>query len=1373
MASPKPVPKDDENPRPPSPHPSVDEISLTSTQAEEGEPEESYEVVKLLAERRDGHPGDPHYLVQWAGYAPEHWSWEPEANIQQVCLDEWAVNREKEESGKQESFDVEEWEKLREAFLQGKWERHQRRNRLRRQRGLPPNLYEEEGQSDYYPSDEDAGNDDDDDDSAEISPCQDEHKLVDPVLDSDETQNPPLSGKPDGKSGLKERAKHSLKHQIAAQSTLQDVGRHSEAPTRSERSTAPGYKEGDLVHPQTETGGKAPSRDHLQSASSVMEVRSEANKDGRVDSRPLPRARKQANVSKPPGAKTRLMSTAGNVFLTGKQARSRPSLSQNMSDVSREARMFSSHRITRKAELRGREKADKAPPDPAHVRLFNISNGGQTQATTGPSEPDQPPPLVPSSDQFKEAARETSKSAMKIRSIDEASDLEGTQSAPVRIRSKSVRFDNNEDVLHSPDRNTASFAGDQPIVAEPEAMDLCEDELFVSQHPTPPRGTALDQSVQGEAASQQRRSILASSQDETKRTVDRRVQFGLAGTGVSLVKFHGTPREPANWPSEFSSAATLVFTCVCSARSFASRFQDRIQHSTLEEAILAHGDVTSEAEAGALRDTAEKLSLGSFGLMCFGTDSCIIIYPAECQEWEKCVPETESGSSPDVPLKHVTFNNGLAALKPVTLPGDVRDALSDVKGSLRSTVMNAILGFTYEQLLPTQLRDDPRSHNFFLAFPPSKGSLYNSVCGWLRDANPQCRIFTVQAAGDWQAFIGLKECGTVIIHESATSVLRILPRILRLLHGSNTASSFWCLGESMSQPSFQASYMSLLGGVDIGFTRLFPQGSAILLTPSFLLTQPSRARQLLQWYRQQLGRTSMYSTLVVSAGIVRYLEELALEKAEEREMMLRSRSPATQSDLEHEARLIGISHDDCEARFEIHAQVVELIKSGKGILSYEVQEPFVFADECIDANDEHSLSNWFGWWSHSHLDQYRKFHVLGSQENDSKRASRILTLPSYTRGSTADPETALAKLPATREETAVDNLATSSQLLSRVDASSLSDFLQRPDFHRHGFLKLYGYPVSYFDNAMKMADSFGDFRMEFASINAWFEFLLPFASGKGASHSAINTYLGLFFTIDGEWDPQADAVSQPLRRYSWIAAYRVQSPFRTYWANTELLIWDPAASTRFTGNKHPRKSKLIPAQRALVDLVQRVGKVKNPRLPLSKVWYGGFNAPSSEHTSGVDCTLEMLENMINNPKNYLPAPYQVLPREGFEELDLDEPESTNGDETVERMDLDESESGHVDEVEDNLKIVFHPPRGNGSNTGRPSICGNTLFQEASRTRSLNPKAKGMEYKYLPTFQWYMGQKAEGRHFEFVNVDTWKPIFKLLGVPIKGEYESLS
>jgi len=141
-----------------------DDISITSTAPSEAR--ETYPLERILAERTLEEQDDDglfveskEYLVKWEGYDVDRSTWEPGSNFENNdTLHEWQAQSMKESRKFADAFDVEAWENRQEAIREAKEQRHARRNRQRKRRGLPETVWpeEEEGSDgeDANPTDE-------------------------------------------------------------------------------------------------------------------------------------------------------------------------------------------------------------------------------------------------------------------------------------------------------------------------------------------------------------------------------------------------------------------------------------------------------------------------------------------------------------------------------------------------------------------------------------------------------------------------------------------------------------------------------------------------------------------------------------------------------------------------------------------------------------------------------------------------------------------------------------------------------------------------------------------------------------------------------------------------------------------------------------------------------------------------------------------------------------------------------------------------------------------------------------------------------------------------------------------------------------------
>ena len=137
-----------------------------------------------------------------------------------------------------------------------------------------------------------------------------------------------------------------------------------------------------------------------------------------------------------------------------------------------------------------------------------------------------------------------------------------------------------------------------------------------------------------------------------------------------------------------------------------------------------------------------------------------------------------------------------------------------------------------------------------------------------------------------------------------------------------------------------------------------------------------------------------------------------------------------------------------------------------------------------------------------------------------------------------------------------------SNLISREDANCFAneyiDGLTGLDGFRAQWM-LFKFPISWLD--LQMASHFGDFTAQFARFHDWFQFTFPFgACYKGDTKIRLkpahgyNTYVGFFYTIDKEWDPENPPAARPLERYPWLGIYRPVNPHKKPYARCELII---------------------------------------------------------------------------------------------------------------------------------------------------------------------------------------------------------------------------
>ncbi|KAF6832135.1 chromo domain-containing protein [Colletotrichum plurivorum] len=1318
----------------PGPIKEDDEISLTSTIASQHDSDEEWAVETIHYEGVD--KGQPYYLVEWTGFPIEEATWEPKANVLGELLEEWEVKKQKIALGDEKPFDIKAYQAIVDKRAKERRERHRRRNRERKKRGLELTTWEDESEEDCYQSDEDVSQDDF---NAVFPPPKPTLRQKDGEDYVDNREKPPLKQLPEAK----EKPESSRKRISAEETPKLPIKRKSSTLLQQNRpqqtSTVPkatGYQ----------GTARKPAATQAPSTSATIHV---ASPPSTVSSQSIRKAKKTQV-----GSRKMIKSSQSNVFVGGKPIRQYSRLAENMVDTSKDPRMFANHRIRRKAELQGRDRADQAPAN-VPTTLFNISRG--------------PPPAPGTS-----SATTVPRSALK-RSIDDLP----TNAASDSSFTTSERADATSDQQPSArpatkKRKSVQWADGVSFVDEPESME-------VDGQPSG-RPKRLKSPEPAEALKRQpparKLSIAQYQQRSVGQNVDKRIQLGPAKTKDILVTFESVRNEIDKWHLSFTEQELLRFTRTCNASTFSH------QRNSVLDRVLSQGNIRpmSPGDEVVINNAAERLKLGSFGAACFHDDFTILIYPSACEDWKTAGIDADAASPANGVLKYVIYKPKSVAANPLPERKTNTSKLADP----RASVLQGLLRLDYHRLTPPGLRDV--RHNFYLAFPPSREAMLDTVGEWLHAQNPHCRVFSTKTSGDWTAFTSSNVVthGVVIVHEATTDSLRQFPNVLKLIMNSQVYM-FWCIGESLQQRPMYPSIRSIHHGTEPGtfeLTRLFPHGSAVLVTPSFLIAEPHHALRLFEWYSKTWHKPTNNTKIVAAFNLGKFLRDLALDCADQRKGLLAHGNDKQLSDSAREEMALKakLSQQDCAERFETWTIVDGLRQLGLDSLVPDEQlQPIIFAEECIDANDEQSLVNWFGCWSQTRLDQFRKFHVIGTEiGTEARHVIKYEDLPMYEPGTERDPavemqpETEAPKAYMQPRRPVEQALGAGSKILLTPSFHNIKSFLLplskemgRP-FEQHGRIvssvaKLFGYPVAYCEDVEKTADAMGDFHRDFATYKKWLQFPWPFFAKSvpeylpdgipEKSPRLFNTYIAFFYTPHG----YISSENKYQGRHPWIAVYRPTLPHSRPWRATELLIWDLSADEQFpTGIV--QASQLIPAQKQLIQYVMEHGEVKNPNLRLERVWYGGFQTPPVE--SPIDATLAFLKTMSNDVSFYLPSKDIHLMERGYRQVSLGN-ESHTPAEPVDAMELDLAEDVHTAEGDLASKVIFHPPRS--PKPLRSSRCENILYKWVKDVARRDPTRTAFSYTFKPTLAWYRTQKAENRHFEHINVATYQRIFEALRV----------
>ncbi|KAK3397069.1 hypothetical protein B0T20DRAFT_248493 [Sordaria brevicollis] len=1388
-----------------------DNISLASTASQGHDPDEEFEVEDILLEEL-GEDDVKMYLVRWERYPLDQCTWEPEDNLGDELINMWREKRQRQEAGEEEPFDVREFQAAQDRAKKEKADRHRRRNKKRRKLGLP--LTEPI------------------DDSSSESDLDIKMESSDESSDEALEQEEPIPKGDQEPRSTKKSATRPLAKPKPKQGISKGVAEPTPRPAKSTSTT----RQPKSLEPKPKTSSKASSEASKKPSApqpSSFKPRSERNlvlttgyqgtARKPVDkprssttnglTRPLPQSTRTApsiasrsmaaGVRKPLTAKRSVVkkSVSVNIFAEGKTRKPRKSLKESMSDATTVPKQFTKLRYRRLAEKRSRDKED-LPPDlsAAKIQLFPIKEGpAGRRILAGPSASSSPTIPAPGGPTLRtEADTEIQASVGPELSFDEPTPVNSQELSfrpkemPRRKSSlakpksdggqpkerKSVRFvteHNQTKIFHDPDEMDVSsgLSVEQGQITTTTSPNTTAHQRIPSPDP-PPLTASADESDDGVPRGNLNKRLL------------------IADVTPFEVTFHDVPRDHHQlWSSHFAKQKSLEFQLSCFAKTAVAQMKP-----PLFQRCLAKGAVTSENKE-AVERLAQQLKMRLIGIFYSTRHYNLLIYPTKCEDWQVEALGQEVATGLTAALCYVIFSSDIdcaSMLRPLSLPRVLPETSGEAPPTM-ALLVSRLFKFDYNQLLPRKPQI-PKVHKFFLAFPETgTGKVTRSVIfEWLRSCNPNCQIYISSVPGSWGAFRAsvAESSGVVIIHETLMWSLRRFPKLSEYL--IKKYDEYWCFTEpseaypmypSMSLPECRLPGISQL-------TRILPFRTAILLTPSFLVSAPDRAREILDWFHSKWSHSFNYR-LVTASNIHEYLQNLALEDIDSRERRWAEGGAHGLSniDIQLDLNMRGLSRDESESRLqagitasELHGLRATAVEFHAGM--EEDHSPLIYADPSIDPNDEQSLVNWFGWWSTLRADQFRKFHVVGSCNSigypNSKLGIRTVRVPKYLTTTINDPDAVAEvvqseasqnlqvpahELPPSDPPIAAGSLGLAGPFKSDIIPNDHGDTIRGFLFSNFGHqpkVLFYGYPVTWADP--DMAKAYGDYILKHnKAINDWFGFLTGFNSPK------FNTYMSLFYTIPDEWDPQKPPTDLNPRLHPWLAIFRPVNPHVRVPGKPptrcELIIWDPFANRRFPGSQVPLESELTDMQRRVVEHV-RNNCGRKGGLYLDQVWLGGFDCPSGcDSPYPLDVTLKVIDAMLKDLRQYLPAPEKAMPGRGYRTVLKEHPPAPNptngaGLDSDDDVIMDVGSNDGIEDEDDDVRIIFHPPRGTKLPPGYRSKCTNRLYEEARLARARSSSDR-MQFKFVPTLQWYEDQVAEGRGFEHINIQQWEDIFNIFHI----------
>lgn len=1306
------------NPRSPSPTDSVP--------SEIHEPEAEWKVDDILAERvmkSDGlgHPaGTRCWLVKWTGFGLADATWEPQENLSDELLNMWQISEAEYSAGTKERFKVRDWKKACQKHWTEKVQKQERRNSKRARDGRSP-----------QPIDD-------------LEYIRETLKSVDSEDDSDSDVDWTMLDRNGAETNGDSEGFSTTSAESICSSHVSDV---------EERNDRSGALNDDLPvtfqSSRRKSNGKTPQSQRSQASSGQPQpsARSKQSVDNHPPRAPLPSLSRDFNrqsvtlrATKTP--KPIVPEAIGNVFAGGKQPRKRKSIetAAAKSDGGRKELKPRLQNILNK-----RLRDGEGTRDPRQAAKMNANRLEDNDESLSSNIARSESPLFVSTDAD---MREASPSPPRLEPEEPGAHGCGLTSSGEATRSEeAVPQDHCASLpVVSKPRKTVRF-GDEG----PESMDVdVNNDLDVNNSVAiVPQTSADDKDVHV------LRDITKTCEIGTRtlRVVFKGISSGLLSTHLA----------------ELEQVDSLRFTHTCSEADFI------LANAGIRASTIVTGRLGPSEARGALNNLNAQLLSRNQALLCYIGGLCVLLKP-----WTTADRAVGAQSHNPDPKEEPCFEifRPTEAFEPGILenfePND-RQSTPSVR-SRASFEIDDFLQFDFGKLLPRNLLgSEPPS--FFLLFPDAAQDECSIIVQWLRQCDASCGVFISVIPANWSHFRSLHN-GVIIIHQDALEMVRLLPGLGDLLRQPDSDMNFtlWSFGhvnrsvcpdpttdpmkESMTDPMTEPMPDSTHRPKQdtIVLEPLFPGGSVFLMTPSFLLAQPHCAYTFLKWFWQENVEkppVGPLCKLMLFSGVDDWLTDVLVD------LVAQTDDRFDENDAE--------VRDEINLRTKTQRLVLRLLSLAEDNIEDMPISPVLVTSEFIDANDEQSIVNWFSFWATQHLHEFRCFEVVGTGHSDRFRLTRRVRAPRYVKTSIIDAGAPLdddgkdglsGQHPP--DEEAQETQEAQEALTLRQAVSTL--YARLPEIEQEMLACrppaiLFRRPVSYFGPGM--AVHLGEPGSKLASFDEWFSFFQPLHTYKGYK----NTYLGFFYTIPEEWNPDAhpSEVVPPSR--PWFAAFRPRDPARKPWRATELFIWDACLSRVISENDAVYESDLIPAQQALISMVaERTGDSSSHAHPaLERVWTGGHESSDSSVTS-LDHAINRLDDLIGNFKSDLRARSDQVHLCGWKVVEkgarpADSRQPPRKIERPRQFSLGDSEA---EEEDFSRKIVFHPPKGDKKLYSRQIE--NRLMKEAQRAK--NNGKEEFDFLFAPTQQWYGFLKSSRRHSEHIRVVQWSKLFKELGLPVR-------
>ncbi|KAI4138751.1 MAG: hypothetical protein L6R39_006634 [Caloplaca ligustica] len=367
------------------------------------------------------------------------------------------------------------------------------------------------------------------------------------------------------------------------------------------------------------------------------------------------------------------------------------------------------------------------------------------------------------------------------------------------------------------------------------------------------------------------------------------------------------------------------------------------------------------------------------GGLFFAQNFTLLIYPTHCIGWEFL-----DGFFPSVPpearLRFVMFEPWPQIRRSMDQICYQPKQTSD-PASLQDVPANAVIrdrfGMDYGRLV-AQSKDPSGSRtretrSFFLIFPPPAWEEFDLVVDWIQ-ANGPGTIYRYEDPGAWNFFHKTVEKGVIICHTSFVDYWAI-PNLAHTLRRSINMFNLSLYPISPLAP-------------DPHLIRLFPAGTAILLTDSLFLHRPWEAARILAWYRLYVppnkprGQWKICTRPAIRDWLLKLQARLTYPYGryfvdccgELMHIFPRDMAEEWDSDIpKDEAHVACMTPGDKEFDQQLGTRVSSLVE---------------LDDQAITRNDV-KLCSWFAGWAMTKQEKFRRFFIVTGREEEGKQHRQL------------------------------------------------------------------------------------------------------------------------------------------------------------------------------------------------------------------------------------------------------------------------------------------------------------------------------------------------------------------------------------------------